>query len=219
MNIIASGLNSSVPAMEVSFNDTLSHLNTLMKLAAPKASRGTILNINAQNLQYGTGIHIDASNLFAGSAFEIIGGSQMTQGSLFKINAKSTGGVSPIELHAGHVQGGAIMNIRSNKISSGSSLKLQVTGRQANAVSQNGKLLHLELNGTRIGQGIHVSAPNMVYGTLVDISAQDSLDSGKLLSVSTTSAYAINPILFEANSMKYGDVLRISAESLVAVLP
>ena len=51
--------------------------------------------------------------------------------------------------------------------------------------------------------GIHVSAPNMVYGTL-DISAQDQLDSGKLLSVSTTSAYAINPILFEANSMKFG---------------
>ena len=59
-----------------------------MKLAAPKASRGTILNSNAQNLQYGTGIHIDASNLFAGSAFEVIGGSEMTQGSLIRLMQK-----------------------------------------------------------------------------------------------------------------------------------
>ena len=217
MKVVASGSNYSIPAVDISYDGIFSETNTLMRLASSKASKGVIVDIDATNLHYGTGMRIDASNLNAGVALEVIGGSDMEDGSLVHVATESTGALSPVQFHADYVDGGSLLKIESNSISSGSALRLEMTqpSTQASALSASGTMLHLEIDGEKIGQGLQISAKNMEEGTLMDISSEGDLTTGKLLSVMTTSDVASNPILFQADYMTDGDLMKISAEKLV----
>eukprot|EP00505_MAST-04D_sp_SCG-Rhode-Island_P006150 Stramenopile-MAST_4_protein_6150 len=156
-----------------------------------------LVRVAANNVKEGKILSIEANDLSTGRAVEIVGGQNITSGSLLYI---ATVAKTPIQgvlqLSANKITSGKAVQINTDELSSGVAMEIVNKGAalstgsllklQTGAISPTNGVARISGNNVKEGKILSIEANDLSTGRAVEISnAGSNLSSGSLLHVST----------------------------------
>ena len=191
--------------------------STILQITAPEGSNNdsTLLGISGRDMEVGTLVSITADRLERGSLLEIQHASNSHfKGNLIDISSDATslGDGHVVQIAANNMENGNVFSIEVPSLKSGAGM--EITTLDGNELSQSGTLLKVSGNSQRSGILTSLQGRDLESGTILDISNNKNLTTGKLLHVSTSSPSSTNPVLIEGHNIKAGNLVVLRANEL-----
>ena len=126
---------------------------------------------------------------------------------------KRLGEGSVFHVSAENMKEGKVFTLQTPSLHSGTGM--EITTLDGNSLSTNGTLLRVAGNRQTGGLLTSLQGYNIEDGTILDISNNKKLTTGKLVHIHTSSPSSINPVLIEGEEILDGNLMVIKAKKLI----
>eukprot|EP00945_MAST-04E_sp_MAST-4E-sp1_P002038 g2038.t1 len=175
---------------------------------------GKLLSILGTNQTSGTLLNIDGSSLTDGYGMKIVGGPDLSAGSLLYLESEAVQPVNGIfRIDAKNMTSGKIVSLNAPSIAGGTVLDIQAASTGSKF---SGKVINIEAGPSWDGEGVLVdlTADYLTTGTVLDISAK-RLTTGHAIKIESSETANITNALvdFSADGLTTGRVLYVHSNS------